>query len=208
MTDVLVAVTRFTSIGKIRVAVQQPDGTILERDTVYSALTGLPRETNPDYDNIVTFTSNGGKIVVDDHVTPPVPNMKVNDHQFTPPELRPSVQVQPVKIPEAPLSSPSLVPISRTSPGTITDRQFFQQLAVMGKITSAEAISYVSTGAIPASMEVLINQLPVDQQFTARMQIIGETMFHRNNPLVKELGTAYGFTSADLDALWAAAILL
>ena len=94
------------------------------------------------------------------------------------------------------------------SPSSISSRQFFHQLAVMGKITNDEAMAFVTTGTIPASMLTLINGLPVNQQFAAKMMIIGDAYFNRNNPLVAQLGAAYGMTPSDIDALWTAAAKL
>lgn len=87
-------------------------------------------------------------------------------------------------------------------PEEISDRQFFQQLAALGKITEAEALDAVGPGIIPASMAALIDMLPPEQQFTARMLLSGATTFKRHHPLTPVLGGMYGLTEADLDALW------
>lgn len=89
-----------------------------------------------------------------------------------------------------------------TVPEEISDRQFFQQLAYMGKITKQEALDAVGHGAIPASMSVLIDQLPEDQQFITRMFLSGATTFERNHQLTPVLGGMYGLTAEDLDGVW------
>jgi hypothetical protein len=93
-------------------------------------------------------------------------------------------------------------------PQQISDRQFFQQLAMQGIIGQADALAAVKTGAIPADLQALINQLPADQQFGATMLISGATVFERNHPLTIGIGTAYGWSSAQIDALFIAAAAL
>ncbi|MXO73588.1 hypothetical protein [Alteraurantiacibacter buctensis] len=95
-----------------------------------------------------------------------------------------------------------------TVPATISDRQFFQQLALLGKITQAEALDAVGPGIIPASMGALIDMLPAEQQFTARMLLSGATSFERHHPLTPVLGGMYGLADDDLDALWIAGAAL
>lgn len=93
-------------------------------------------------------------------------------------------------------------------PQEISDRQFFQQLAVMGLITEDEAIAAVATGTLPAAMAAFIDQLPAEQQFAARMALQGATTFLRSNPLVETFGAMQGMTSAEIDVLWRAAAVL
>jgi hypothetical protein len=93
-------------------------------------------------------------------------------------------------------------------PDQISDRQFFQQLSIMGLITQAEALSAVQVGTIPAAMETFIGSLPSDSQFSARMVLTGATTFQRSHPLVAMFGAAQGMTSAQIDALWIAASAL
>ncbi|NTF80857.1 hypothetical protein G6K88_07770 [Agrobacterium rhizogenes] len=109
------------------------------------------------------------------------------------------------EINEAPaptVETPQLVP------DVISDRQFFQQLAVAGMTTDAEALAAVKTGDIPEAMETFIDALPTDQQFAARMVLCGATQFARNHPLVEQFGVANGMTSAQVDDLWIAAAKL
>ena len=89
-------------------------------------------------------------------------------------------------------------------PQEISDRQFFQQLAIMGLITEAEALDAVGPGILPASMLALIDQLPADQRFPAKITLTGATTFRRDHPLTPVLGGMYGLDDAALDALWAA----
>lgn len=93
-------------------------------------------------------------------------------------------------------------------PASISDRQFFQQLAVEGKITEAEAIAAVATGTIPAAMDALIQQLPAEDQFAARMLLSGATSFERAHPMTATLGQMYGMDSAALNTFWQRATML
>lgn len=93
-------------------------------------------------------------------------------------------------------------------PEVISDRQFFQQLAIDGLITQAEALAAVKVGTVPAAMQTFINALPADQQFNANMVLAGATEFRRSNQLVSTFGAAQGMTSDQIDALWIAAAAL
>ena len=93
-------------------------------------------------------------------------------------------------------------------PQQISDRQFFQQLAISGTITQADALAAVKTGTIPVALQALINELPADQQFSAEMIISGSTIFHRDSSLTVTLGTSYGWNSRQIDAFFKAASAL
>jgi hypothetical protein len=93
-------------------------------------------------------------------------------------------------------------------PSAISDRQFFQRLAEQGVITQAEALSAVKVGAIPATLQALINQMPQDQQFAALMIVSGGTTFERMHPMTIAIGTAYGWSSDEIDAFFTAAAVL
>jgi hypothetical protein len=87
-------------------------------------------------------------------------------------------------------------------PMTISDRQFYQQIAVLGLITDAEALAAVKTGDIPATLQGLISALPADDQFAATMLLSGAVEFKRAHPLTVAFGAAMGWTSEQLDNLW------
>lgn len=90
-------------------------------------------------------------------------------------------------------------------PEQISDRQFFQQLAIAGAISQDEALAAVQTGAIPASMQPAIDALAPSDQFAAKMLLCGATVFDRNYPMTEALRVAMGWTPAQTDALWRAA---
>ena len=91
----------------------------------------------------------------------------------------------------------------------ISDRQFFQQAAVMGLITKDEALAAVKVGTIPAAMQAIVDAIPdPDAKFAATMIISGATTFNRDNPLTNQVGMAMGWTSEQLDQFFMAASLL
>lgn len=93
-------------------------------------------------------------------------------------------------------------------PSTISDRQFFQQLAVDGIVTRAEALAAVKTGEIPAALAGTIEALPDDQKFDAEMLLSGATTFERTHPLSIAIGEARGLTPEEVDAFFQAAAKL
>ena len=104
-----------------------------------------------------------------------------------------------------PAPAPSLAPVV---PQVISDRQFFQQLAAQRVISEDEALAAVQTGTIPSEMQPLVTALPEAEQFGAKMMLSGATQYDRANAIVAAIGQAYGWTSAQLDAVWVAASTL
>lgn len=104
---------------------------------------------------------------------------------------------------------PTKVPALRDKiipiPEVISDRQFFQQLAVQGVITEDEALAAVGPGTLPDALIGLVKQLPQEQQFPANMLLKGAVQFHRNHPMVSVIGQAFGWKDSQIDALWIAA---
>lgn len=84
----------------------------------------------------------------------------------------------------------------------ISDRQFFQALAIRGAITEAEALDAVGPGIIPPAMEALIDQLPEEQRFAARMLIRGATRYERQHPIADLIRGLYGWSVEDADEFW------
>jgi len=108
----------------------------------------------------------------------------------------------------ADLVPPVAAPIVLLVPQSISDRQFFQQLAVQGIITNDDALAAVKTGTLPSALQTLITQLPTEQQFSAQMLFSGATTFERTHPMTIAIGTAYGWTPGQIDALFQAAAVL
>jgi hypothetical protein len=98
-------------------------------------------------------------------------------------------------------------PPASTVPQSISDRQFFQQLAVAGIISEADALAS-NAGVIPGPLLAIINGLPADQQFAAKMIVSGAVTYFRNDALTVAIGTAYGWNSDQIDAFFTAAARL
>lgn len=88
-------------------------------------------------------------------------------------------------------------------PDEISRRQFFQHLASIEMITRADALAAIQTGAIPAPMQAIIDDLPDDDaKFEAMMLVAGATVFNRNNPLAELIRQAMQWTVEQKDDLW------
>ncbi|WLA64116.1 hypothetical protein [Bradyrhizobium diazoefficiens] len=93
-------------------------------------------------------------------------------------------------------------------PENISDRQFFQQLALSNIVTTAEALAAVKTGDIPAPLMAIVSAMPADQQFNAEMLLSGATVFQRSHPMTAAIGAAYGSSDDLVDAFFRAAATL
>lgn len=94
---------------------------------------------------------------------------------------------------EEPPITPVVIPI-------ISDRQFFQQAAIEGFITQAEALAAVQTGTIPAVLQTLIDSIQDEtERFAATMVLAGATTFSRNHPLTEAVRIYLNKTSEEID---------
>jgi len=89
-------------------------------------------------------------------------------------------------------------PIEPLPPPPISDRQFFQQLASVGIISEAEALA-ANAAVIPPPLLAVIEALPAEQQFAAKMLVSGATVFERDHPMTVAIGAAYGWSPAEID---------
>ena len=106
-------------------------------------------------------------------------------------------------VPDPYAAPPPAVPVS------ISDRQFFQQLALVGTITHAEALAAVKVGTVPAVLQGFIDAISDPaQKFSANMLLAGATVFERDHPLTEAIGAAQGMQPADIDAFFTAAAAL
>ncbi|WP_457492065.1 hypothetical protein [Tardiphaga sp. P5_C7] len=99
------------------------------------------------------------------------------------------------------------VPPPLPVPASISDRQFFQQLAVAGIISEDEALAS-NAAVIPAPLLALIEQMPAAQRFGVKMLVSGATTFERENNVTIAIGQAYGMTSDQIDQFFTAAAAL
>lgn len=93
-------------------------------------------------------------------------------------------------------------------PDQISDRQFFQALALQAVITQDEALAAVRTGAIPAALQVFIDTLPTDQKFAAEMLVSGAVVFNRDHPLTAAIAAGLQWSDEQVDVLWTSAAAL
>lgn len=99
-------------------------------------------------------------------------------------------------------TKPLLAPLPPVVPSSISDRQFFQALAIQGVITNSEALAAVKTGDLPAALKNLLSTLDPTQRFSAEMLLSGATVFNRGHPLTDALAKAMSWTNTQLDTLW------
>lgn len=93
-------------------------------------------------------------------------------------------------------------------PASISDRQFAQQLAILGAISEAEAIAWAARGDLPAAIETAVLALPEGDRFAARMLLSSATIYERAHPLVSALGAILSYDHAAFDTLWREAAAL
>jgi len=94
---------------------------------------------------------------------------------------------------------PPLEPVA--VPASITRRQCAIELLNRAMITDAEALAMVQTGAVPAFVKALIEQIPAADRIRANIDFAADT-YSRNNPLFVYLMSAAGKTPADIDAFF------
>lgn len=88
-------------------------------------------------------------------------------------------------------------------PDEISRRQFFQHLAAMGIISKAEALAAMQGGVIPAPLQVIIDQLPTDDdRFEAQMFVVGAQNFNRVHWLTDKVRQAMAWTLEQRDEFW------
>lgn len=84
----------------------------------------------------------------------------------------------------------------------ISDRQFFQALYMQGHITKAEALAAIGTGAIPAAIQALIDQIPEEQQEPAEFLLTGATTFKASHPIADMIRVLFGWSVEQKDEFW------
>lgn len=162
---------------------------------------------------ILGFDVNGYISVIIDDVAMTVPDDMANRHrqeiydwEFAP-AVFDALTGEQVGQRERVNTIPPYVAPPAPVPATITNRQFFQQLAIMGLITQAEALAAVRVGELPAAFQTMISSLPSDQQFDAEMKL-SVTSFERSNELVAVFAAMQNMSSAQIDDIWKNGALL
>ncbi|CAM5769748.1 hypothetical protein [Bosea minatitlanensis] len=96
----------------------------------------------------------------------------------------------------------------QVDPEDISDRQFAQQLAIMGTITEAEAVAWAARGELPPAMEAAVAALPEGERFAATMLLSSARTYEFSHPLGPQIGALLGFSEEQRRALWLAAAAL
>lgn len=106
--------------------------------------------------------------------------------------------------PNAPILPPT---VSGIRP--ISDRQFYQQAAIDGYISQADALAAVQTGFIPGPLQAIVDQISdADEKFNAQMILSGATTFYRDHPLTDQIGAALGMAPEGIDQFFRSAVAL
>lgn len=98
-------------------------------------------------------------------------------------------------------ADPVLPPIS--PPEVISDQQFAFGLAIIGRITQAEALAFATVGTLPADLQEFIDAIEdPNVRWAASMHIAGTKEFRRNHPLVMQVAAFFNMSAREIDALW------
>lgn len=100
-------------------------------------------------------------------------------------------------------------PVPPAAPATsnvsiISLRQFYEQAAIAGIITQAEAMAAMQ-GVLPQKIKDAIAQLPAAAQFDATMKLSGAGSLELANPLVAPMAAFFGMDAAQTQAFFNAA---
>lgn len=95
--------------------------------------------------------------------------------------------------PPAPDPEPAPVPAS------ITRRQLLLALNRMGLITGEEALAAAKTGAVPAAVRAVFDNMQPADKLAAEITWASMSVAERSNPLVAALAQANGMTDAEID---------
>lgn len=93
-------------------------------------------------------------------------------------------------------------------PASITRRQLLLQLALSEMISSAEALAAAQTGAVPAAVQAVFDQLAPADKLAAEITWATMSVAERGHPLVAALAAAQAMTDADIDDFFRAAAQL
>lgn len=90
-------------------------------------------------------------------------------------------------------------------PSKISFIQLIAGLVTAGWISEAEGKAWFLTGTLPQAAENVIQSLPADQRFAARIRAARPSLVERTDTLVSALAAAEGKTEAEMDAFFIAA---
>lgn len=90
-------------------------------------------------------------------------------------------------------------------PASITRRQMLLQLALSGMITGPEALAAAQTGAVPAAVQAVFDQLGPTDKLAAEITWATMSVADRGHPLVAALAATQAMTDAEIDDFFRAA---
>jgi hypothetical protein len=90
-------------------------------------------------------------------------------------------------------------------PPTLSDRQFFQALALKKIITEKEALAAVGVGMIPPILLAVVDAMPAKDKFAGTMFLTGTTIFSRDHVVIDALQNNLKWTTEQMDDLWRSA---
>lgn len=93
-------------------------------------------------------------------------------------------------------------------PASITRRQLLLQLALSGMITGPEALAAAQTGAVPAAVQAVFDQLGPADKLAAEITWATMSVADRGHPLVAALGATRAMTDQQIDDFFRAAAAL
>uniref|UniRef100_A0AAU8HYD5 Uncharacterized protein n=1 Tax=Rhizobium phage IG49 TaxID=3129228 RepID=A0AAU8HYD5_9CAUD len=101
-----------------------------------------------------------------------------------------------------------VVETGKIFPRTISRRQFFQYLAVIGIISEDDAFNAVSQGIIPKPLTDIINTLPASMRFSARMLVVSAQQFDIDHQLSDTVRKALGWSEDQKKDFWQKAFVI
>lgn len=86
----------------------------------------------------------------------------------------------------------------------ISDRQFFQGLALRGLCTPGEGLEAVRAGVLPPALRAFVDAIDDrDERWAAEMLLAGAKEFRRDHAFVESVGAWAGLDAQALDSFWA-----
>ncbi|MDP2357152.1 MAG: hypothetical protein Q8M31_13975 [Beijerinckiaceae bacterium] len=93
--------------------------------------------------------------------------------------------------------------VASTSSQVVSDRQFFQGLALRGFCTPDEALDAVRTGVLPKGLRVFVDAIhDAQHRWAAEMLLSGAKEFRRDHPIVAQVGAWVQLDATALDVFW------
>ncbi len=93
--------------------------------------------------------------------------------------------------------------VAPASAQIVSDRQFYQGLALRGFCTPEEALDAVRTGVLPKGLRLFVEAISDTQaRWAAEMLLSGAKEFHRDHSFVAQVGAWVGLDAEALDAFW------